>query len=124
MKKKVLLWQDRDWVNFSRELRSYGPTGTDTEDEAALPGDFVLASNYPNPFNPATTIRYALSKRSSVRLAVYDLQGRLVTVLIEAEQPAGRYEVAFEAGALPSGAYLYRLTAGSFSEARVMVLLR
>ncbi len=60
----------------------------------------------------------------SVRLKVYDVQGRLVAVLVEAEQPAGRYEVRFEAGALPSGVYMYRLEAGVFQEMRQMILLK
>ena len=101
-----------------------------------LPQGYRLFSAFPNPFGPGgsgsqtggpypeTMIRYALPQRASVRLVVYNVQGQLVRVLVEAEQPAGRYEVSFEAGALPSGVYLYRLEAGVFQETRPMILLR
>ncbi len=85
---------------------------------------FQEPQNYPNPFNPTTRIRYALPQRAHVRLSVYDVQGRRVAVLVASEQPAGRYEVAFEAGALPSGVYFYRLEAGAFRAVRQMLLLR
>ncbi len=63
-------------------------------------------------------------QRAHVRLSVYDVQGRLVRVLVASEQPAGRYEVAFEAGTLPSGVYFYRVEAGAFRAVRQMLLLR
>ena len=99
-------------------------TATATEDNAEIPFDFVLEPNYPNPFNSSTRIRYALPQQAPVRLAVYDLQGRLVDVLVERDQPAGRHEVIFEAGALPSGGYFYRLEAGSFRASGQMVLVK
>jgi len=57
-----------------------------------------LAANYPNPFNPSTRIRYALPQPAAVRLSVYDLRGRLVTVLVATEQATGWHEVTFESG--------------------------
>lgn len=98
--------------------------GTATEQPAGIPTDFVLAPNYPNPFNPTTLIRYALPVPASVRLAVYDALGRLVDVLVEADQQPGRYEVTFEAGALSIGVYYYRLETGAFQDVRVMLLVR
>ena len=97
---------------------------TATEKTTELPTDFALESNYPNPFNPATRIRYALPTRSSVRLVVYNALGRLVEVLVEADQAAGWHEVTFEAGPLSSGVYFYRLEAGAFRAARPMLLHR
>lgn len=89
-----------------------------------LPTRFALASNYPNPFNPETRISYAVPTTAHVRLAVYDALGREVAVLVNEGQVAGRYETTFEGGGLPSGVYLYRLTAGTFYETRRMLLLK
>jgi len=98
-------------------------TNTAVDDEA-VPERFALEGNYPNPFNPATRIRYALPHRAPVRLVVYDVRGRLVAVLLEADQAAGWHEVTFEAGALSSGVYFYRLEAGAFRQVRSMLLVK
>ena len=86
---------------------------------------------YPNPFNPSTTIAYTVggtggqgSGLSDVSLAVYDVLGREVAVLVDGKQPAGSYEVPFDASRLASGMYVYRLIAGSFIQSRRMLLLR
>ena len=92
--------------------------------EEALPVVFALEANYPNPFNPVTTIRYALPQAERAVLEVYDLMGRRVARLVDQEQTAGRYEVRFDARHLASGVYFYRLHAGAFSQVRRMVLLK
>jgi hypothetical protein len=97
---------------------------TASEDEAAVPASFTLEANYPNPFNPQTVIRYALPQHTPVRLAVYDVLGREVALLVEAAQGAGRYEAVFRAADLPSGVYVYRLEAGPFTKARTMLLVK
>lgn len=99
---------------------------TDVSNETieGLPKEFTLEENYPNPFNPTTRIRYALPVQSQVNLSVYDITGRLITVLVNAQQAAGQYEVSFDAATLSSGVYFYRLEAGAFSEMQQMVLLR
>ena len=112
------------WLGGISSVQSTGCTNVATEEAAEVPSAFALEVNYPNPFNPATTIRYALLQRAAVRLSVYDVQGRLVRVLVEAEQATGWHEVRFEAGALPSGVYSYRLEAGAFQTMRQMLLLR
>ena len=94
-----------------------------------VPETFVLGQNYPNPFNPTTTIRFALAERADVRLAVYDVAGREVALLVSDRMEAGSYEVAWEGRdgsgrALPSGLYLYRIEAGPFTETRVMALVK
>jgi predicted outer membrane repeat protein len=76
---------------------------------AELPASIELYQNYPNPFNPSTTITYDLPERTHVELVVFDLLGRIVAVLVDAQQTPGRYDIHFEAGNLPSGIYLYRL---------------
>ena len=102
-----------------------GDEGTDVEQaDAEMPDGFRLAQNYPNPFNPQTTIRYDVPEATPVRLAVYDMLGREVDVLVDRHHTAGTYEAVFEASRLPSGVYVYRLDAGSFTQTRRMLLLK
>jgi hypothetical protein len=89
-----------------------------------VPSHFVLHQNYPNPFNPSTTIRYGLPSRSQVVLTVYNTLGQQVATLVQGEQEAGYHETVFDASALASGVYLYRLTAGSYVKTRKLVLVR
>jgi hypothetical protein len=97
-------------------------TSTGVDDER--PVAFVLEQNYPNPFNPNTRIAYVLAASGPIRLAVYDLLGREVAVLVDSYAPAGRYEVGFDAGDLPSGMYVYRLTADGFADAKTLIVLK
>lgn len=99
-------------------------TGVSTEDEAVGPARFALEGSYPNPFQARTEIGYVLAQPAAVEVAVYDAMGRRVQKLVSSEQAAGRHEVIFEAEALPSGVYFYRLTAGSFTAVGQMLLLR
>ena len=90
-----------------------------------LPQKTQLIGNYPNPFNPSTIIRYELANRSNVTLAVYDVIGRKVAVLINNQQlAAGNHEVRFDAAGLASGLYLYRLQADQFIQSRQMMLIK
>lgn len=89
-----------------------------------LPATFDLSQNFPNPFNPATMIRYQLPVASSVRLVVYDLLGREVAELVNAEQEAGYYEVQFRADQLASGVYLYRMEAGPYTAVKKVVVMK
>ena len=100
------------------------PTAIEVIDSDAVPERFSLDQNFPNPFNPATRIRYALAEPASARLTIYDVLGREVSVLVDRPQAAGTYEVAFEAGSLPSGLYFYQLRAGRFSSIRQMSLIK
>ena len=90
----------------------------------SVPASFMLFQNYPNPFNPTTMIGYDVPERSEVTLAVYDVLGRCVGELVNGEKLPGHYEVTFDASRLPSGVYLYRLQAGSFSETKKLVLVK
>jgi hypothetical protein len=99
------------------------------ESPIEVPTEFDLAQNYPNPFNPTTTISYALPVRSNMTLNVYDVQGRLVSTLINGVQAAGSHHVTWNglnnAGELvPSGLYMYRMTAGDFTKTGRMTLLK
>lgn len=88
------------------------------------PRELHLAANYPNPFNPSTTIAFELPGEKRVRLAVYDLLGREIAVLVEEIRPAGRYEVNWDAAQLSSGVYMYRLEAGEKTLTRRMTLAK
>lgn len=90
----------------------------------ARPQRFELAQNYPNPFNPTTTIRFAIPQSEDVRLEVYDVLGRKVATLVSERLAAGSYMTQFNASALSSGVYFYRLRAGAFSESRKMMLVK
>jgi hypothetical protein len=89
-----------------------------------VPASYALMQNYPNPFNPLTTIVYELPEPAHVRIAVYDSAGEEVAVLVDGGVAAGRKSVDFNGFNLASGVYFYRMTAGSFSESKRMVLVR
>jgi hypothetical protein len=118
--------------NMPQVLAHPGDTGvilsvtmTSVEDPtSAIPQHFALEQNYPNPFNPTTGIRFQVPGVSDVRLAVYNILGQQVALLVnEAKQP-GAYTVQFDASNLPSGFYFYRMTAGSFSSTKSMIVLK
>jgi hypothetical protein len=98
--------------------------GVATGPEPELPARVTLEPAWPNPFNPATVIAYALPDERDVRLEVFDVLGRAVARLVDGRQPAGRHEVAFDAGRLAGGVYLVRLSAGGQVEARAVTLLK
>ena len=99
--------------------------GADTGDGAdGLPAEFALAQNYPNPVAQRTKIAYTLPEAAGVRLAVYDVVGREVAVLVDANKAAGRFEVEFDASFLSNGVYLIRLQANAFAATRSMVVVR
>ena len=103
----------------------FGAVYVGVESEAAeTPFAFRLEPNYPNPFNPVTTIRYAVPEAGPVRLDVFDLLGRRVAVLVDGFRAAGSHTAVFDAARLPSGTYLYRLRAAGRVETRTMVLVK
>lgn len=109
------------WFDDLQLLDVFSTAG---EAEAELPSGYALEPNYPNPFNPATTIEYALPTTSEVRIAVYDVLGRVVRVLEDGVLPAGRHRVMFDATGLASGVYVARLETPSGSATRTMTLVR
>ena len=89
-----------------------------------FPTAYELHQNFPNPFNPVTTIRFELPRDSEVRLAVYDLLGREVAVLVDEGKNAGSHSVSFDAGRLPTGVYFYRFSANGFSDVKKLIVLK
>jgi hypothetical protein len=92
--------------------------------EVSIPEEFTLEQNYPNPFNPETNIRFRIPEFGHVSLKVYDILGNEIATLVNEEKPAGSYEVDFNASALPSGVYFYRLEANGFSQTKKMILMK
>lgn len=91
-----------------------------------VPKEYILYQNYPNPFNPKTNIKYSVKRQTSnVKLIVFDIQGKQITVLVNQKQSAGTYEVDFSGNGLSSGIYIYSLIVnGSLVETRKMILLK
>src|SRR5690606_4554799 len=93
-----------------------------TGNNGNLPDKYSLSQNYPNPFNPATRIMFSIPEAAYVKLSVYDMLGREIKTLINAEMQAGSYETVFSAENLSSGVYFYKLEAGDFVETKRMML--
>lgn len=118
-------WEDRDPTP-----NAVNSTATAIEDLDDLPGDFRLFANFPNPFNPSTSISYELNRSGEVVLSVYDMLGKKVVDLHRGAQTAGSYSVSWDGRdasgiGVASGLYLYRLAVdGQNSQSRVMTLLK
>jgi hypothetical protein len=95
-----------------------------TVNDESLPLEFSLSRNYPNPFNPSTTIVYSLAQSGRVTLSIYDLLGRVVVKLVDEERPAGEYETKWNASSFPSGVYFLKMQAGQFNETRKLLLMK
>ncbi|MEJ2196145.1 MAG: S8 family serine peptidase, partial [Ignavibacteriaceae bacterium] len=89
-----------------------------------LPKEYSLSNNYPNPFNPTTIIEYSIKQDGLVSLKVYDVLGNEIVSLVNKNQVAGNYSIQFDASNLPSGIYIYRLTSGSFTSSKKLILLK
>ena len=97
--------------------------------QAAIPTEFRLLQNYPNPFNPETSIRYDLPQAAEVRLILYNLRGQELRRLVDRKQDAGFHSVTWDGQdavgrQVASGVYLSRISAGEFTEAKKLTLLR
>ena len=119
------------WIDASQRIIAIIQTGLAKNSNgqiltsaSAAPKSFSLDQNYPNPFNPSTTIRYGLPENEKVTIDIYDLLGRKVVELVNGEVSAGYHEVEFNAGNLASGIYLYRLSAGAFTQVNKMLLMK
>ncbi len=99
-------------------------TPIEKNNNPAIASDYRLNQNYPNPFNPSTVISYNLKQTGPVTLRIYNYLGELVATLANGIQAAGNHKVIFNAAALNSGLYFYRLQAGSFSQTRKMMLIK
>jgi len=94
------------------------------DDEFIIPTEFKLEQNFPNPFNPITTIRYTIARNGIVRLRIFDMLGQEVELLISEEKDPGNYMIKFDASSLSSGAYFYSLQSGDFIETKKLIVLK
>jgi hypothetical protein len=105
------------------------PTTVTGADTRGLPERFALYQNIPNPFNPVTTVRFDITKRTTARLCIFDVKGRLVRVLVDGPVDPGRKQVTWDGrngkgNPVTSGVYFYHLVTPEFSDARKMILIR
>ena len=96
----------------------------DQQDSKIIPTEYKLFQNFPNPFNPNTTIKYSIPRASLVNIKIYDILGREVEKLIDEEKLPGQYEVQFDAKGLASGVYFYSMQAGSYYAVKKLVVLK
>ena len=89
-----------------------------------MPKQFRLYDNYPNPFNPATTISYTLPSASDVTINIYEVTGRRIQTLVNSRQSTGSHTIQFDASTLSSGIYFYEIQAGSFRDVKKMSLIK
>jgi hypothetical protein len=111
------------------DLSGMGDVSVGTRTQPEIPKVFSVSPNYPNPFNPTTTIRYQLPVESNAELVIYDLLGSKVRTLLTEKKEAGSYEVQWDGTndigiPVTSGVYVYRFTAGSYQMVRKMILVK
>lgn len=99
------------------------------DDELNIPTEFALLQNFPNPFNPTTTISYSLAEASNTRLTIFDIRGKAVARVVESQQPRGNYDIRWDGSdnkglGVPTGVYFARLEAGGFSKTIKMLYLK
>ncbi|MGD8305262.1 MAG: PQQ-dependent sugar dehydrogenase [Ignavibacteria bacterium] len=120
---RVYAFLDQIISEYSNEDSAKTPIATSLDD-LNTPYEFNLKQNYPNPFNPITSIKYQIANDEFVNLVVFNSLGEKVAILVNENKMAGSYNVSFDANDLPSGVYVYKLTAGNFIDSKKMILLR
>lgn len=95
-----------------------------TNNNNNIPDKYELLQNYPNPFNPITTIEYSIIKSTNVRLSVYDIDGRLLKVLVDQKLSEGNYKTSFDGTGFASGVYIYKIETDEFASAKKMILMK
>ncbi|MBN2410153.1 T9SS type A sorting domain-containing protein [candidate division KSB1 bacterium] len=111
-----------DQVDINGKHSYYGPLAASFSEK--IPTEYSLEQNFPNPFNPGTTIYYNLPKQSLVTINVYNLKGELVQVLFNGSKEAGSYSLDWNATLLPSGTYFIKLSANDFSDIKKCLLIK
>jgi hypothetical protein len=123
-------WLDASTSVYFDNFVVYGSTASGVDYAGELPANYSLSQNFPNPFNPATSIRYAIGSFENsggwqfVSLKIYDVLGNEIKTLVNEEKPAGIYEVVWNPVNLPSGTYFYKLEAGNFAETKKMIFMK
>ncbi|TVP98714.1 MAG: T9SS C-terminal target domain-containing protein [Balneolaceae bacterium] len=117
-------WKNADYFGVMKLIDESGLVSAEDKIASVVPGDFRLMQNYPNPFNSSTTIEYHLPEASNVRLTVYDVTGREVSVLVNERQSGGYHSVSWNASGFATGVYIFKLQAGEFSTTMKSVLIK
>ena len=112
------------WITAGRKLLRYKSGISVGIDESAVPANYILQQNYPNPFNPSTIIKFSVPALELVVIKIYDILGREIKTLVRKEYAPGTHSVEFNAAEVPSGVYLYKLTAGDYSAVKKMMVIK
>lgn len=118
----IVVGSSHNGSNQIKWWRNDGLTGVENTSIVVL--DFKLFQNFPNPFNPSTTIEYQIPQISFVTLKIYDVLGNEIATLVNEQKPAGKYELEFDGNSLSSGIYFYQLQAGRFIETKKKILIK
>jgi hypothetical protein len=109
---------------FSNEVEVIAIITDVKEDLYGIPTEYKLYANYPNPFNPATTIKFDIPKEGKYVIRVYNILGEVIKVLADKEFSAGRYQLTFDASNLSSGIYFYQLQGNDKNFVKKMLLVK
>jgi hypothetical protein len=120
----ALIVQSNDPGEGTLTIPVAGTAGTTSVLDQKRPVGFALSQNYPDPFNPSTSIAFTIPSQEQTRLTVHDLLGREIASLIDGTMPAGSHTIVWNASGVASGVYLYTLTSGHYTSTRKLVLLR
>jgi len=124
--------------DYYYRVRSYNESGTSDNSNVihvttpnsidllnnCIPDKYFLYCNFPNPFNPTTSISYDIPEKSNVKITILDISGRVVENLVDKTQEPGHYQISWDASGHPVGVYLYRITAGQFTDVKKCILLK
>jgi spore coat protein A len=122
----ILDHEENDMMQYMKVVGPLGKESADDEftEHSIMPSDYALEQNFPNPFNPETQIRFQIPDASHVSIRVFNTAGQEVATLIDTDLQAGWHTANWNAANLSSGAYFYRLEAGTFSTVKKMLLLK
>jgi hypothetical protein len=118
------IWVGYDGANKKLFFDRYGAVTRITNNETIVPEEYQLSQNYPNPFNPETNIDFMIPKNGFVSIKVFDITGKEITTLVNSVMNKGSYSVNFNATNLSTGIYFYKITSGSYSETKKMMLVK
>ena len=116
-------WDGANWVNSWREIRSYSPMTTIKYYVNTI-NAYYLSDNYPNPFNPSTTIEFTLPKTEFTTLKIFNILGKEVSTLVSNKLNPGNHTYKFDGKNLASGVYYYQLIAGDYRQVKKMILIK
>jgi len=118
------IWVGFDGANKKLYFDRYGAITRVSNNETVVPEKYSLGQNYPNPFNPETKIDFTIPKNSFVSIKIYDITGKEISTLVNTDMKKGSYTVDFNASNISTGVYFYKITSGSFTDTKKMILIK